>query len=194
MPYLGQCGRVAAWDYDEGVMVAATAHFRPKLGSDADWRAHGREVGELGEFREVRVVGIGGEGGNKLGQLHKALWVLVVDTHEQESNWNHLYDPVNRDWTEQSDDHMHTAMAQDSNFPNESSEEDGHSWQCAGDIVVSMFAGARAGHLNVRRRGAWVRLEEYWPYTLQILHIMRCTQMIATIQAVITIARPHQMS
>jgi hypothetical protein len=94
MPYLGQWGRVAAWDYDEGVMVATTVYFRPKLGSDADWRAHDREMGEIGGFREVCVVGIEGESSSKRGQLHKAPWVLVVDKHEQESNWDHSYDPV----------------------------------------------------------------------------------------------------
>ena len=80
MPYLGQCGRVAGWDYSEGVMVAATAYFIPKLGSDADWREHDREMGEIGEFREVRVVGIAEEEKRRQGQLHKALWVLVVTT------------------------------------------------------------------------------------------------------------------
>ena len=156
MPYLGQCGRVAAWDYDESVMVAATAYFRPRLCSDADWREHDREMGEIGGFREVRVVDIE-EGSSRRGKLHKALWVLVVDKHEQESNLRHSYDPVNRDWTEQSDEY--TAMPQKSNLTR--GRGDDASWKYTGDIVVSMFAGARTGYLNVMRKGAWVKLEEY---------------------------------
>ena len=61
-------------------------------------------MGEIGGFREVRVVGIE-EGSSKRGQLHKALWVLVVDKHEQESDWSHSYDPANRDWTAHSDEY-----------------------------------------------------------------------------------------
>ena len=59
-----------------------------------------------------------------------------------------------------------TTMTQGSNFP---SGGDG-SWKYTGDIVVSMFAGARAGYLNVRRNGAWIKLEEYWPYPANSTH------------------------
>jgi hypothetical protein len=41
-------------------------------------------------------------------------------------------------------------MAQDSDCSNEGSEGDGDSWQYTSDIVVSMFAGARTGYLDVR--------------------------------------------
>ena len=120
-------------------------------------------MGEIGEFREVRVVGIAEEEKRRQGQLHKALWVLVVDNHHQESDWSHSYDPPNRDWTAKSD--KYTAMAQGSTTTR--GDDD---WKYTGDIVVSMFAGARAGYLNVRRNGAWIRLEEYWPYPANSPH------------------------
>lgn len=105
----------------------------------------------------MRVVGFE-EGMSKRGQLHKALWVLVVDKQEQQSNWNNSYDPPDRYWMEKSD--RYTGMTQGSNF----SSGDDDPWQYTGDIVVSMFASARTGYLNVRRKGAWVKMEEYWPY------------------------------
>ena len=119
MPYLGQCGRLVAFDYDEGVTVAATAYFRPTFGSDADWRAHDIEMGEIAGWREVRVVGIEDESSQR-EQLHKARCVLIADKHEQESNWDHSYNIVNREWTGHYDEY--TMMAQDSNCSNGCSE------------------------------------------------------------------------
>ena len=67
-------------------------------------------------------------------------------------------------WTAQSDEY--TAMAQGSN----TTREDDAPWKYTGDIVVSMFADARTGYLNVRRKGTWVKLEEYWPYPANSQH------------------------
>ena len=129
------------------------------------------------------MVGIAEEEKRRQGQLHKALWVLVVDNHHQESDWSHSYDPQNRDWKEKSD--QYTAMAQGSNTTR--GDDD---WKYTGDVVVSMFAGARAGYLNVRRK----RRVGQTGRVLALPNIVKSTQRVVTTQAVIMIARMHQMS
>ena len=61
-------------------------------------------------------------------------------------------------------------LTQDSNCSSVGLEGNGDSWQYTGGIVVSMSAGALVGYLNVRRRGAWLRLEEYWHYSTNSPH------------------------